>query len=224
MLLGFIEALEGQGLMLGMLIAAGAGVVSTGACPCTLPFGAGVAAAAGGTEAQSRRSGLALAGMFGLGIVATITILGALAGQAGALLTISFGRYWALAMALLTFAAAMVAFVGVRLKASQLESFRRPGALGGFLYGAVFSLGSATAPLLVLLGTAAAQPHPAHGAALAFTFGIGRALPFLLIALSAGFLAAFLQSPARRKAIQGVSGGVLLAASAYFVWTYFTLL
>lgn len=224
MLPGFIEALEAQGLLLGMLIAAVAGILSTGVCPCTLPVGAGVAAAAGGAETHSRRSGLALAGMFGLGMVTTITVLGVLAGHASGLLTMAFGRYWALAMALLTFAAAMVAFVGFRLGASQLERLRRPGALGAFIYGSVFSLGSATAPLLVLLGTAAVQPDLAQSAALAFTFGIGRALPFLLIVLSAGFLAPFLQSPVRRKVVQWASGSVLLAASAYFTWTFLTLI
>lgn len=216
MLPELMEALAGQSLAIALAIAVGAGVVSTGVCPCTLPLGAGVAAAAGGTEAGERRAGLALVGAFGLGLVVTIGLLGAGAGHVGALLTLSFGRYWALTMALLTFAAAIVAFAGVRLKAPQLEKLRRPGVAGGFLYGAIYSLGTATAPLLVLLAAAAVQAQPARGAALGVTFGIGRALPFVLIGLSAGFLSRFLQSPRRRKTLQAISGCVLLAASVYF--------
>ncbi|MEX2581396.1 MAG: cytochrome c biogenesis protein CcdA [Verrucomicrobiales bacterium] len=109
-----------------------------------------------------------------------------------------------------------MAFSGLRLKAPQLEKFRRPGIVGGFLYGVIFSLGTATAPLLVVLAAAAAQSDPAQGVALGFAFGVGRALPFLLIGLSAGFVSRFLQSPGRRKALQAVSGSVLLFASLYF--------
>lgn len=215
-----MEALADQSLAVAMLIAVGAGFVSTGVCPCTLPLGAGVAAAAGGTEAGQRRAGLALVGAVGLGLVVTIGLLGAVAGHAGALLTLSFGRYWALTMALFTFAAAIIAFAGVRLKAPQLEKLRRPGMAGGFLYGAVYSLGTATAPLLALLAAAAVQAQPGHGAALGVTFGIGRALPLVLIGLSAGFLSRFLQSPRRRQILQTVSGCVLLAASFYFGWVF----
>lgn len=211
-----LEALAGQGLLLGLMVATGAGVLSTGVCPCTLPMGAGVAAAAGGTEAEERRSGLALVGMFALGVIATTGVLGATAAHAGALLTVSFGRYWALGMAVFTLAAAVIAFAGLRLKAPQLAHLRRPGMAGGFLYGVIFSLGTATAPLLVLLAAAATQAQPFQGALLGGTFGIGRALPFLLIGLSAGLLSRFLQSPGRRKTVQALSGCVLLAASFYF--------
>lgn len=220
MLTTLIESVAGQGLFVAMLLAMGVGFVATGVCPCTLPLGAGVAAAASGTESGRRRAGLILVAVFAAGMFTTTAVLGGAAGHVGTLLTVSFGRYWALAMALLTLAAATAAFLGPRLKVAQLERLRRPGLASGFLYGIVFSLGTATAPLLVLLAAAAAHAQPAQGAALGLMFGVGRAAPFLLIGLSAGLLTRFLQSPGRRKIVQGISGCVLLAASLYFGWVF----
>src|SRR5574338_9600 len=95
-----------------LLVAIVAGVLASAVCPCTVPVGIGVATAAGGTETQERRSGLFIAVAFFAGIVVNLTLLGAVAGRLGALLTESFGRYWALGMAVLSLVAALVAFWG----------------------------------------------------------------------------------------------------------------
>jgi len=66
-----------------------------------------------------------------------------------------FGQYWAIAMGVISLIAAVIAFYGSYLRVRQLESLRRPGIGGFFIYGLV----------------------------LAFSFGIGRGLPFLIAGL-----------------------------------------
>lgn len=107
---------------------------------------------------------------------------------------------------------------------SGLESLRRPGLAGAFGYGFVFSLGTSVAPLLLLLTVSAAQGRAAYGFLLAFTFGLGRGLPFLLAGLIASAMARFAQLGRWRRAVEVVSGCALLVVSAYYANTFVALL
>ncbi len=218
----------GTNLPDGSLIALGvalvAGVVASGVCPCTLPVGLGMASVISASESRSRWSGFLIAAAFFAGIVVNLTLLGVLAGRLGAVLTESFGRYWTLGMALLSLAAAAAAFWGLRLKTEQLEALRRPGLAGAFGYGFIFSLGTSAAPLLLLLTIAAAQGRPEYGLALAFTFGLGRGLPFLLVGVLAGTVMRLARLAAWRRLLQVASGGALLLVSTYYAWSFIALL
>ena len=218
----------GSGLPDGSLIALGvavlAGIVASGVCPCTLPVGLGMVSVVSASESQSRRSGFLIAAAFFVGIVVNLTLLGALAGHLGAVLTESFGRYWTLAMALLSVAAATVAFWGPRLKVEQLEALRRPGLAGAFGYGFIFSLGTSAAPLLLFLTVAAAQARPEYGLVLAFAFGLGRGLPFLVIGVLAGAVMRLVRFAAWRRGLQGASGCALLVVGLYYAWSFIALL
>jgi cytochrome c-type biogenesis protein len=201
-----------------------AGVLASAVCPCTIPVGIGVATAAGGTEIQERRSGILIALAFFAGIVINLTLLGALAGQLGAFLTESFGRYWVLGMAAFSLAAAVVAFSGPRMKVRRPADFRGPGLSGALAYGFIFSLGTSAAPLLLLLTVAAAQAHAEYGLLLAFAFGVGRGLPFLIVGLFAGLLMHLAALSRWRRPLQIVSGCALLTVAAYYVRAFATLL
>lgn len=195
-----------------------AGVIASAVCPCTLPVGLGIAGVSGATEGQSRRAGFRIALAFFAGIVVNLTLLGALAGRLGAILTESFGRYWTLGMAVVSLVAAMIAFAGPRLKVDQLASLRRSGTSGAFGYGFVFSLGTSAAPLLLLLTVAAAQATPGYGLALALAFGVGRGVPFLLAGVFAGLIIRLTRlSSLSGRWLQIVSGAALLLVSAYYV-------
>jgi cytochrome c-type biogenesis protein len=147
------------GLGLSALLAVAAGVVACSVCPCSVPVGLGLAGLVStNSERASKRSGLPVAVAFFLGIVVSLTVLGAVAGRLGVILTETFGRYWALAMALISLVAAGIAFYGPYLKPHQLQALRKPGLGGTFGYGFIFSLGTSAAPLLLLLG------RPAWGA------------------------------------------------------------
>ncbi|MEW5976385.1 MAG: cytochrome c biogenesis protein CcdA [Acidobacteriota bacterium] len=218
----------GAGLSDGSLWALGvallAGVLASAVCPCTLPVGLGMTGVVGASENWSRRSGLMIAVAFFAGIAVNLTVLGALAGRLGFMLSESFGRYWTLAMALASLVAAVVAFWGPRLKATQLAGVRRPGLAGAFSYGFIFSLGTSVAPLLLLLTVAATQASSGYGLILAFTFGLGRGLPFLLVGVFAGGVMRLARVGLWRSAIQVVSGTALLFVSGYYTKAFLALL
>ena len=207
----------------GLGIVLVAGIVASAVCPCTLPVGLGIAGMAGASESKSRRTGFMIAIAFFLGIVVNLVIVGALAGRLGALLTETFGRYWSLVMAAMSFGAAVVAFRGTRLKVDQLGALRRPGLAGAFLYGFVFSLGTSVAPLLLLLTFAATQRSPENGFVLAFAFGLGRVLPFLLVGLFAGAVMRLARVTLWRRAIEVISACALLFVSTYYARVFMAL-
>lgn len=200
------------------------GIVASAVCPCTLPVGVGMAGVVGNAESQSRKSGFAIASAFFAGIVVNLTVLGALAGQLGSILTESFGRFWALAMAVISLGAAIIAFWGPRLNVEKLAALRRPGLAGAFGYGFIFSLGTSAAPLLLLLAIAAGQGSTLYGLLLSFAFGVGRGFPFLLVGLFAGALMRFARISLWRRVIQFVSGCALILVSLYYVRAFAGLL
>lgn len=224
---GFL-ARFGSGLPHGSLwalaVAVLAGVMASAVCPCTVPVGLGVAGVVGSSATESRKDGFLVALSFFSGIVVNLAILGTVAGRMGAILTESFGRYWALGMASVSLIAAVVAFRSPRLRVKKLASLRRPGLAGTFLYGFIFSLGTSAAPLLLLLTVAAAQARPEYGFLLALAFGIGRGLPFLLAGLFAGVLMRFTRFGLWSRAIQVVSGCALIFVSIYYVRAFAALL
>jgi len=201
-----------------------AGIVASAVCPCTVPVGLGVAGVVGSSAAKNRRDGFWIAVAFFAGIVTNLTVLGTVAGRLGAILTESFGRYWALGMALVSLIGALAAFWSPRLNVERLAALRRPGLAGTFLYGFVFSLGTSAAPLLLLLTVAATQARPEYGFMLAFAFGIGRGLPFLLAGLFAEVLMRFTRLGSWGRAIQILSASALVFVSVYYVRVFVTLL
>lgn len=211
------------GTLLAVAVALVGGVVASAVCPCTLPMGLGMAGVVGSYENESRRRGLLVAVAFFAGIVVNLAVLGALAARLGSVLTESFGRYWALAMAVVSLAAAVLAFYGPRLRIEKLSDMRKPGVAGAFGYGFVFSLGTSAAPLLLLLTVSAAQARPLFGLLLATAFGVGRGLPFLVVGLFAGAVVRLTRIGQWRRAIQLVSGLALLLVSFYYARAFVSL-
>lgn len=219
----FGSDLDQEFTLLGLAVTFLAGIVASAVCPCTLPVGLGMASVAGASEVESRRSGWKIAAAFFAGIAINLTFLGLLAGRLGALATESFGRYWALGMAILSLVAAAFAFWGPRLKVSQLTRWRRTGLAGAFGYGFIFSLGTSVAPLLLLLTISAAQASPIQGLFLVFTFGLGRGLPFLVAGVAGSAITGIMRLGAWRRTIQVVSGCALLVVSGYYARVFLAL-
>lgn len=210
-----------KGVPMSFPLAVLAGIVASGICPCTLPVGIGIAGISSSNHGSTTaHRSLPIALSFFLGIVITLTILGAVAGHIGVLLSESFGKYWSLAMAVISLIAAIVAFYGPYLKVTQLETLRTPGIGGTMLYGAIFSLGTSAAPLLLLLSIAAAKANLLYGLTLALAFGIGRGIPFLIVGLVAGSITKLAPWSWLRKSIQIISGLALLFVCWYFVRVY----
>lgn len=201
-----------------------AGVLASAVCPCTLPVGLGLASVAGASEAGSRRAGLQVAGAFFAGIVLSLAALGSAVGHLGALATEAFGRNWALLMAVVSLAAALLAFWWPRLRTRALTAWRRPGLLGAFAYGLVFSVGTSVAPLLLLLTVAAAEGRTGRGVVLALAFGLGRGLPFLAAGAAGSAVTRLARLGVWGRALQLLSGAALLLVSAYYARVYADLL
>jgi len=127
-------------------------------------------------------------------------------------------------MAAFSLVAAVVAFWGPCVKVQRLADLRRPGISGAFVYGFIFSLGTSAAPLLVLLTVSAAQARAEYGLLLAFAFGLGRGLPFLIVGLFAGLIMRLASLARWRRPLQIVSGGALLTVAVYYVRAFATLL
>jgi cytochrome c-type biogenesis protein len=212
-----------DGSFMSLMIAALAGIISTGVCPCTLPVGLGIAGLVSNNTEKKTNTGFIIALAFFCGIVVCLAVLGALAGRLGIFLTETFGQYWALSMALLSAITAVVAFYGPRLNVTKLATIRRPGVGGSFVYGLIFSLGTSAAPLLLLLSVAAAKANLLFGFMLALFFGIGRGLPFLIVSASAGAVTKFAQFTWLRKSIQIGSGIALLFVSYYYIKVFIDL-
>lgn len=211
------------GLVGASAVALAGGIVASAVCPCTVPMGLGMAGVVSSYEEGTRRRGFAIAVAFFLGIVLNLTMLGAMASRIGSVLTEAFGKYWTLAMAMISFSAAALAFYGPRLGVDKLASLRKPGMTGAFIYGFIFSLGTSAAPLLLLLTVAAAKAQVVQGVVLAMAFGIGRGLPFLIIGMFAGALVRFARVGLWRRTIQYVSGVALLFVGFYYTRAFMVL-
>ena len=218
------SATLGEGSPTALIVTIAAGVLASAVCPCTLPVGIGIASVAGASEGTARRSGVAFAAAFFAGIVVNLTFLGTLAGRLGAIASDWFGRDWTLGMSLLSLLAAISAFAGKRLRFETLMRWRRPGVVGSFVYGFVFSLGTSVAPLLVLLTVSAAKGSALYGFVLALAFGVGRGLPFLIVGLFASALVRFARFGSRQRAIQMASGVALLVVSVYYARAFMILI
>lgn len=199
------------------------GILASAVCPCTLPMGIGVAGLAGASQVRARYGGLQVSTAFFAGIVLSLTALGGLAGRLGSLATESFGRNWALGMAVLSLIAAALAWWWPRIPVDRLTAWRRPGVIGSFAYGVVFSLGTSVAPFLLLLTIAAAVGRPDEAILLAFIFGLGRGLPFLLAGMAGTAATGLTRLGLAGRAIQVVSSVALLIVSVYYTHVFLAL-
>lgn len=210
-----------EGSIVSLGIALIAGIVSSGICPCTLPVGLGFAGYVGSNSVRESKTGFSITFSFILGIVFCLTILGAIAGYLGIFLNETFGKYWAVAMGIIALIAAGIAFYGPYLRVKRLEKLRKPGIGGSFVYGVIYSLGTAAAPLLLLLSFAAAKANIFYGLILALLFGIGRGIPFLIVGIFASSVSKLAKLSWLRRSIQIISGIALLYLSFYFFRVFY---
>jgi cytochrome c-type biogenesis protein len=210
--------LHGSWLVVGIALVAG--LLSSAICPFTLPVGLGVAGVVGTAESRTRGSGFLIAMAFFTGLVLTLTALGALAGLLGLVATQAVGHWWMLVMAALALLAALAVLAGPSLRLPTVTALRRPGLLGAFVYGLVFSLGTPAVSLLLVLTVAAAEHRPAYGALLALGYGLGRGLPFLLLGLFSGAAMRLRCRPSWSRAIRVTTGSLLLMITGYYLWIF----
>ena len=85
-----------------------------------------------------------------------------------------------------------------------------------------FVLGPCTAPVLaVILGVVAARQSVFFGGSLLFAFSLGVGSLLVLVGTFAGILASLPKSGAWMTGVKKLSGIVMLAAGAYFLYSAF---
>jgi len=216
--------------VVAVLAAAAGGLFSTSVCPCTVPGGIGLAGYIGAGAAADSPSGLrrerrvhaASAVAFFLGLAGSLGLLGTLAAVLGRVLQ-RWDSAFSLAAAATTLVAALAAFAGPALRRHVPDPHvrQRGGLVGAVVYGVLFSVATITSsagPLLLVLTLAAALGHPWYGFVLSLAYGVGRALPFLLVGVFAGRVVGWLGAlDRRRRTVEVMSGVALLGMSVYFV-------
>jgi cytochrome c-type biogenesis protein len=127
-------------------------------------------------------------------------------------------------MAVFSLLAAALTLWWPRMSIDRLTAWRRPGVVGSFAYGVVFSLGTSVAPFLLLLTIAAAVGRPEQAILLAFIFGLGRGLPFLLAGMAGSAATGLTRLGLAGRTIQIASGVALLVVSVYYTNVFVALL
>jgi thiol:disulfide interchange protein DsbD len=203
--------------------------------PCVYPLVPITLGIVGVRKAATRWQAAALAGSYGLGIVVVYVLLGLVSGVAGGQFDQFIDRPWVvLSISALCVALAFSMFGAFELALpgawqTRLAGFGGGGYAGGFLMGAVSGLlaSACVGPALVfILLLIAQQGSPALGALLLFVYGLGFALPYVVI----GATAARLPKPGVWMVTVKKTGGlILLGVAIYYAskvlpgWTTFLL-
>jgi cytochrome c-type biogenesis protein len=163
-----------------------------------------------------------------VGLVASLVALGTAAAYLGRLVA-KWSAVFAVSAAIFSLVAGLAALFAplLRDRFSDPSIEQRGGLIGAFVYGLSYSVATVTTsagPLFLLLTIAAAIGRPAYGAALSLSYAVGRGVPFLLLGLFAGTVAAWIGRLNRvRRMAEIISGVALLALAAYFLRLAHTL-
>ena len=226
-LIGQFEFYLGQSLLFAYVAAYLAGVLVS-FTPCIYPVIPITAAVIGGQRDISGARGFVLSLFFVLGLALTYTALGVFAALTGKL----FGTIQTSPLTLGALGGLFILMGLAMLDVFQLSLERyaprgltagnRKGIFGSFMIGLTsgFILGPCTAPVLaVILGVVAARQSVFFGGSLLFAFSLGVGSLLVLVGTFAGILASLPKSGAWMTGVKKLSGIVMLAAGAYFLYS-----
>lgn len=198
--------------------------------PCVYPVVPITAAVIGAQGGVSAGRGLILSLSFVLGLAVTYTAIGMFAALTGRLfgsIQASPLTQGALGILFILMGLAMLEVFHLsleRLVPRPREGAGRKGIVGSFAIGLTsgFLLGPCTAPVLaVILGVVAARQSVFFGGSLLFVFSFGVGTLLILVGTFTGILAGLPKSGAWMTGVKKISGVVLLAAGAYFLYSAF---
>ena len=226
-LIGQFEVYLEQSVLFAYAVAYLAGVVVS-FTPCVYPVIPLTVAVIGGQAAASGTRGFVLSLFFVLGLALTYTVLGMFAALTGKLfgtiqsspLTLGLlgGLFIFMGLAMLeVFHVSLERYVPRGLTAGN-----RRGLFGSFVIGMTSGLimGPCTAPVLaVILGVVASRQSVLFGGSLLFVFSLGLGTLVVLVGTFTGVLASLPKSGAWMVTVKKVSGIVMLAAGAYFLYS-----
>ncbi len=227
---GQFDLYLGQSTLLAYAAAYLAGLLVS-LTPCVYPVIPITVACIGGQDRVSGTRGLVLSLFFVSGLALTYTALGLLAAVTGKLFGTVQSSPWTqglLGTLFLFMALAMLDVFHISFEKyvpGSLISQRRTGYLGSFVIGATSGLilGPCTTPVLaVILGIVAARQDALFGASLLFVFSLGMGSLLILVGTFTGMLASLPKSGPWMVAVKKISGFVMLAVGAYFLYSAVT--
>ncbi len=171
-----------------------------------------------GKEAKSFWGGVGLSLAFVAGICSIYSLLGAVAGSFGALLTMTGFLYYFTAAICLLMGLSMIRLVDVRWELPWM-SVAGHGVIGAFLLGAGFAFliaPDATPFMIGALAVTTFQGKLALGSLLMFAFGVGHGAPVLFVGSLAPW---YMHHPAVKKwhlAAEMAAGYVLVFLALFF--------
>jgi len=229
-LIGQFELYLEQSVLFSYAAAYLAGVVVS-FTPCVYPVIPLTVAVIGGQGEASGARGFVLSLFFVLGLALTYTVLGLFAALTGKL----FGTIQSNPITLGLLGGLFI-FMGLAmLEVFQLSLERyaprgltgrnSKGIAGSFMIGLTSGLilGPCTAPVLaVILGVVATRQSILFGGSLLFVFSLGLGTLVILVGTFTGVLAGLPKSGAWMVTVKRISGIVMLAAGAYFLYSAIT--
>ena len=217
MILG-LDAVLGDGGATALPAALVAGIVA-GLSPCCVtmyPAAAATCCAARTCDAPARRSLSARAALaFAFGLAVATTILGVVAAAGGERLR-AVGGVLPYIVAIVFLAAGAQMLGLLRVPMPRVAPVRT-GAFGAGLLLALVVAPCGTPLLASILSFAAYQGRLGYGALLLFAYGIGLAVPVLVLGLSAGRFAGWLDRAGWRPWVDRVTGLVLVVFGLYLL-------
>lgn len=177
---------------------------------------------------RSKGYALLLALFLFLGIAASFTALGMVAGLAGTLFGTT-SKFWPILIVVVcvVMGGQILFFPNFEIPMPRGFAPKAGGILGAFLLGAltgVIATPCAMPILAVILSYVAAKGNVLYGGLLLFTYALGHSVLVLVAGSSMGIAEAMVNSKGLKRAstiLKKASGVLLLLVAGYFVWTMF---
>lgn len=206
------------------------GGVVAGLGPCVLPMVPAVFGYVTGQVGKSEGAsplvrGLTLSAVFVVGMSLVFAAIGAIAGLIGHALIVDEWAYYVVAVICVLIGLQMLEVINLPVdRLNRWLPAKRPqrrGAIGALLFGMLFGLVATpcSTPILAAIAALAATTGSAvRGAALLFTYGLGKGLPLLLLGVASGSLAVMRAVSKYTPALTKIGGIGIIGAGAYLVW------
>jgi len=178
------------------------------------------------TKAREKKQAIFFGTMFIVGMLVAHAAMGFVAGLGGGWVAELLGREWGLVLGpfLIVLGLMWPGWLRLPLPAFALKARRPSAAWSAFILGAVFSIAICpicTPALVVLLGATIGLASPWIGALLLLAFGLGRALPVAVGAVSIGWLENLRGLDRYRRAFETAGGFILILSGLYMLNAYF---
>jgi cytochrome c-type biogenesis protein len=178
------------------------------------------------TKAREKKQAVLFGTMFIVGMLVVHAAMGFVAGLGGGWVAELLGREWGLVLGpfLIVLGLMWAGWLRLPLPAVALKARRPLAVWSAFVLGAIFSIAICpicTPALVVLLGATVGLASPWVGALLLLAFGLGRALPVAVGAVSISWLENLRGLDRYRRAFETVGGIILVLSGLYMLNAYF---